>query len=225
MRRAAAVLVLPFLFACSDTPTQAPIDVEPQFTMEAGSGATWYFEAVVTSVGGAPSYPVAVGDLVTGQLTFTIAGPEDYWPPIGDCLDGYKAHTVWQYTVEGTTRVAEGDGYAMSFPECPANGYPHNQIFSDLYDDLGQWTGSWYLFLYNNDATSDFPLVPPALGQGWLQRFQDYDSNNVGFMAELTALYAGPQAKDDCKNGGWEKYGFKNQGQCVRYVETGKDSR
>lgn len=35
----------------------------------------------------------------------------------------------------------------------------------------------------------------------------------------------GPQTKDDCKNGGWEQYGFKNQGQCVRFIETGKDSR
>lgn len=34
-----------------------------------------------------------------------------------------------------------------------------------------------------------------------------------------------PVTKDDCKNGGWEQYGFKNQGQCVRFVETGKDSR
>lgn len=31
--------------------------------------------------------------------------------------------------------------------------------------------------------------------------------------------------KDVCKDGGWEAYGFKNQGQCVRYIETGKDSR
>jgi hypothetical protein len=33
------------------------------------------------------------------------------------------------------------------------------------------------------------------------------------------------QTKDDCKDGGWEAYGFKNQGQCIRFVETGKDSR
>ena len=31
--------------------------------------------------------------------------------------------------------------------------------------------------------------------------------------------------KDQCKAGDWEALGFKNQGQCVRYVETGKDSR
>ena len=31
--------------------------------------------------------------------------------------------------------------------------------------------------------------------------------------------------KQACKNGGWKDFGFANQGQCVRYEETGKDSR
>jgi hypothetical protein len=34
-----------------------------------------------------------------------------------------------------------------------------------------------------------------------------------------------PESQGDCKNGGWEQFGFKNQGQCVRFIETGKDSR
>jgi hypothetical protein len=34
-----------------------------------------------------------------------------------------------------------------------------------------------------------------------------------------------PTDKSQCKNGGWAAFGFKNQGQCVRFVETGKDSR
>ena len=33
------------------------------------------------------------------------------------------------------------------------------------------------------------------------------------------------QTKDDCKDGGWEAYGFANQGQCIRFVNTGHDSR
>ena len=33
------------------------------------------------------------------------------------------------------------------------------------------------------------------------------------------------QTKADCKDGGWEAYGFRNQGQCVRFIQTGKDSR
>lgn len=34
-----------------------------------------------------------------------------------------------------------------------------------------------------------------------------------------------PVSKADCKNSGWEEYGFKNQGQCIRFVNTGKDNR
>lgn len=34
-----------------------------------------------------------------------------------------------------------------------------------------------------------------------------------------------PQTKEECKNGGWETFGFKNQGLCIQFVNTGKDSR
>ena len=34
-----------------------------------------------------------------------------------------------------------------------------------------------------------------------------------------------PVVRDDCKNGQWADFGFRNQGQCVRFVETGVDSR
>lgn len=34
-----------------------------------------------------------------------------------------------------------------------------------------------------------------------------------------------PMTVDDCKKGGWRGYGFRNQGQCIRFVNTGKDDR
>jgi hypothetical protein len=30
-----------------------------------------------------------------------------------------------------------------------------------------------------------------------------------------------PTRKDQCKNGGWRRFGFKNQGQCIRFVTHG----
>ena len=45
------------------------------------------------------------------------------------------------------------------------------------------------------------------------------------FNAGSAGMCSGPQTKDDCKKGGWEQFGFRNQGQCVRFIETGKDSR
>ncbi len=36
---------------------------------------------------------------------------------------------------------------------------------------------------------------------------------------------SGPEARAECMRGGWDDFGFRNQGQCVRYVNTGMDSR
>ena len=34
-----------------------------------------------------------------------------------------------------------------------------------------------------------------------------------------------PVIKSDCMKGGWSDFGFRNQGQCIRFIETGTDSR
>jgi hypothetical protein len=34
-----------------------------------------------------------------------------------------------------------------------------------------------------------------------------------------------PAGKTECLKGGWSSFSFRNQGQCVRFVETGEDSR
>jgi hypothetical protein len=52
-----------------------------------------------------------------------------------------------------------------------------------------------------------------------------YNENPAGVMFGGTIVVANPTDKDECKNGGWMAFGFDNQGQCVRFVETGKDSR
>jgi hypothetical protein len=41
----------------------------------------------------------------------------------------------------------------------------------------------------------------------------------VGFGSGVT-LADSPTTKEDCKNGGYAKYGFKNQGQCIKAVST-----
>ena len=34
-----------------------------------------------------------------------------------------------------------------------------------------------------------------------------------------------PATRDECRNDGWTGFGFRNQGQCIRFVNTGFDSR
>lgn len=42
---------------------------------------------------------------------------------------------------------------------------------------------------------------------------------------DFTLQATDPTTADDCKDGGWQGYEFRNQGQCVRFVKTGQDSR
>lgn len=34
-----------------------------------------------------------------------------------------------------------------------------------------------------------------------------------------------PMSRADCMNDGWQRFRFRNQGQCIKYIETGEDSR
>lgn len=56
-----------------------------------------------------------------------------------------------------------------------------------------------------------------------------YLDNVVLGTAADTTVYdfeaAEAQSKDDCKNGGYAAFGFRNQGLCIQFVNTGKDSR
>jgi hypothetical protein len=61
-------------------------------------------------------------------------------------------------------------------------------------------------------------------------------SGNPGLVTDVDAFsfdgttydfenYSSPTTKDDCKKGGWQDYynpTFKNQGDCVSWVNTGK---
>jgi hypothetical protein len=31
-----------------------------------------------------------------------------------------------------------------------------------------------------------------------------------------------PTSNEQCKNGGWSRFGFKNQGQCIAFVHRGR---
>jgi hypothetical protein len=80
--------------------------------------------------------------------------------------------------------------------------------------------GLWpFVCVNNSEATRDLVAenyvdVRMVFGAEEDERF---DWTRFYVVTELT--------KDDCKKGQWEALGFKNQGQCIRYVETGEDSR
>ena len=65
---------------------------------------------------------------------------------------------------------------------------------------------------FEADETVDIRL---ALGG---ERDWDFDWTTFEVLADA-------QTKQDCKRGGFADFDFRNQGQCIRYVNTGQDSR
>jgi hypothetical protein len=55
----------------------------------------------------------------------------------------------------------------------------------------------------------------------------DGTTTTYDFEAELPPPPppANPTTREQCMNGGWQQYGFRNQGQCIRFINTGKDTR
>jgi hypothetical protein len=47
----------------------------------------------------------------------------------------------------------------------------------------------------------------------------------VKFVSPEPPKPVDPVDIDECKKGGWAGFNFRNQGQCIRFVETGEDSR
>lgn len=88
---------------------------------------------------------------------------------------------------------------------------------------------------------STTPICPSTLDEmpegSWLRVFSinvgDTSANDAGvggYLDNVTATVAGVtttwdfevplQVKDDCKDGGWETYGFTNQGECVSALQA-----
>jgi hypothetical protein len=70
-------------------------------------------------------------------------------------------------------------------------------------------------------------LIPSR--SGW-ELSRAFDINNHGQIVGyelvnekfLTFLLTPATSKEQCDDGGWQTFGFQNQGQCIQFVNTGK---
>lgn len=84
-----------------------------------------------------------------------------------------------------------------------------------------------HAFFYAGGTLTDLNMSIPS-HSGWELSWA-FDINNHGQIVgygqindAFRAFLLTPANKDLCKGGGWEGFGFKNQGQCIRFVLTGK---
>lgn len=120
------------------------------------------------------------------------------------------------------------DGYDIS-PWFLGEGEFDLQLNGDFIDWGAYSTEHEYSYLYEgNDSPISFLVFDgdsntEVANAGW------YGDNSGSLSVDIYSCTpdapADPTEKNQCKKGGWEEFGFKNQGQCIRFVNTGQDSR
>jgi hypothetical protein len=161
--------------------------------------------------------------LETVDFTFqpgqTVRVTSDDQPPV------VKSHTV---TALRVSEVNSADDTVAG----TTNSEPGSIIEVGIHHE-----GIWRFVEVQNDGSwlADFSEEIEDHGQGWGKSFDiqpgvggwahEYDDDGDGTSLNWEARLVEIDAKDQCKDGGWREAGFRNQGQCIRFVNTGKDSR
>jgi len=104
----------------------------------------------------------------------------------------------------------------------------------NFYNDNGQLAVDLNLYknstgdlLFTETRTNATDLIPDEVGGNAYSWFTVIAVEG-GIEVDNHSLYRvleEPETIENCQDGAFEAYGFRNQGQCIRYVNTGKDSR
>lgn len=158
---------------------------------------------------GAPSpYNPGMGDVhqvqvffrVQGQLPGGVGAPTQYrvnlWSAPGNTVHLFRyvnTSEVLLESVETPGVILQGTNVGKIIA---VGG--HIQIFVNNYLVL--------------DFTDPDPIPFGGIGLGAI-----WEAN--AWFDNVSVRTPFPISKDDCKNGGWIHFGFKNQGQCIKFVE------
>jgi hypothetical protein len=110
-----------------------------------------------------------------------------------------------------------------------ATGAPGNGVC--LQDAPCTWAEVLAAFPDAAVRDDDGPVVFKA-GSNWGEFTGNVDGLTITIDGETTTYDFEPKVEpvdptsiQDCQQGGWEAFGFRNQGQCIRFVNTGEDTR
>jgi len=172
---------------------------------QGGGGMTLTWDAMEVFLATAhPNYQILSGSVVEdgypGKVYFDLI-------TIGDC------------TLDGHDDIAPADGDNDNVPDdddnCPTTANPGQQ------DNDNDGTGDAC------DADDDNDGVPDTTDNcDFNANPNQTDSDNDGIGDACDTQTGPPTTANQCKNGGWANYNvprsFKNQGDCMQFVNTGK---
>ncbi|MBI2046236.1 MAG: thrombospondin type 3 repeat-containing protein [Parcubacteria group bacterium] len=173
-------------------------------------------------IGNAYDGSVYLYEAINGALLQTFlnlaGGGSVFISGINFLVGSESAEFVYLYLAD-----TDGDGIIDSADNCPAD------VNSDQADTDGDGQGNLCDFTPNGDTDNDGVDNLADNCQGIANPGQeDNDNDGIGNVCDPTPdgdPDPNPTGTDQCKNLGWMNFGFRNQGQCVAFVNTGHDSR
>jgi hypothetical protein len=171
-----------------------------------GAGAAHAAVPTQDSVRAAGDAPSAV---MGGFFNLDFAVQSD---PTGGNVSGHASFNLGSRTgllVEGPVTCLAVDGNT-AYVAIDSSEFPGSPVVAKLVDGGGPGSGldRFDAFLSNGTSTKC--------------GFQPFNENAV-VAGDVVVVDAPPlpTSKDQCKQGGWRTFGFKNQGQCVASVQRG----
>lgn len=153
-------------------------------------------------------------DVITYDFEPFVRTAEILTPIAGETVSGVVDFTAILNDQEGNDDVQ----WAVRAGACAAgSGALYGNVAGN--NDSFSWDGT------NFSASIDMSGDTPGDYCFIFNPTEDVDDADIRLTREFILELPSPETKNECKKGGWQEFGFKNQGQCVRYVNTGKDSR
>lgn len=138
----------------------------------------------------------------------------------GNFSDIVNAWNTWS-TSAGTNNLRALDSNHTNF------GFYNGPTLADLQSGPLDWgnyptSGSSEVIDYSGETINYFVI---DTGSGWTADFEGYvDGFTITLVsgASVTVDLDYPLTVDQCRNGGWQALGFRNQGQCISTVNSNR---
>lgn len=153
---------------------------------------------------GGASFSIPSSGITLGQISYLGA---QYTANEGTCAGGSPRFTL--QTPNGNI-FAFFSGTPLS-NDCAQSGDTGNLLASTTCD--ATQIGQGYVACSTLDPSTSITAISLDVDGGW--------SQTQSFTIFPTVALSNPAGMDQCKNGGYASFGYANQGQCIKFVNTG----
>lgn len=201
--------------------------------LASSAGTVLDFEDLLASGPGYTTIPsYSGGGFTLVNLSVTAGSNDAFASPQSDNASYQGSTALANNRADGVTMLTKDGGATFTlgsidvaelFPSNPSTGV---LTFTGTRADGTTVTSAFTMDGMAGFQTFTFEGFKNLVSVTWVQSSPYHQFDNIVLdPVTVSPQSVGPKTKDDCFKGGWARFGFRNQGQCIRMVETGKGGK